>query len=204
MDAGFSAERLGSSVGVWITTRSTSQQVPVDIAIDLLVPASVSPGKGRRAAKLPGHHTHSARTVDGLEGAIIDADLLTLEALEASDTRAIAVRVAGPAALLVAKVHKIHDRQGNARLSDKDALDVLRLLRTETDDLARRYSTLLDDPRSTKAAKRGRELLETLFATRSGLGIEMAIRSVGALADTEEIAASCVALSNDLLAELDR
>jgi hypothetical protein len=81
---------------------------------------------------------------------------MKLQALDASDTRTIDVRVAGPAALLVAKVHKIDDRRLDRRHSDKDALDVFRLLHTETVDLAERYRKLLDDTRSTEAATFGR------------------------------------------------
>jgi hypothetical protein len=60
--AGFLPE-ADNSVGIWITKRSTSQQLEAKIAVDLLVPASVSPGKGRRAARLPGHDTRAARIV---------------------------------------------------------------------------------------------------------------------------------------------
>jgi hypothetical protein len=199
--AGFLPE-ADNSVGIWITKRATSQQSEVPIAVDLLVPASVSPGKGRRAARLPGHDTHAARIVKGLEGVLVDVDEMKIEALDASDTRTINVRVAGPAALLVAKVHKIDDRRLDGRQSDKDALDVFRLLRTETADLAERYKKLFDDPRSKEAAKLGRALLEKQFATRDAPGVEMAIRSAGVLADENMIAASCVALTNDLLAAL--
>jgi hypothetical protein len=142
-----------------------------------------------------------ARIVKGLDGAMVDADAMALSALEPHDLRSIEVRVAGPAALLVAKVHKINERQGTDRLSDKDALDVLRLLRgTETDDLARRYKKLLANSVSEEAATTGRALLEQQFAGRVGVGVEMAIRSAGALGNADEIAASCVALAGDLLA----
>jgi len=202
MDAGF-YPKTKDSVGVWITKRATSQQVDTEVAIDLLVPASVSPGTGRRAARLPGHDSRAARIVRGLDGTIVDADVMGLVALEASDARAFDVRVAGPAALLVAKVHKISERHGTDRQSDKDALDVLRLLRgTQTDDLAARYTRLLGDKRSGEAAQVGRTLLDAQFAKRTGIGVEMAIRSAGALADAEEIAASCEALASDLLAAL--
>jgi hypothetical protein len=199
--AGFLPE-ADNSVGIWITKRWTSQQPEAKIAVDLLVPASVSPGKGRRAARLPGHDTRAARIVNGLEGALVDVDEMKLQALDASDTRTIDVRVAGPAALLVAKVHKIDDRRLDGRQSDKDALDVFRLLHTETVDLAKRYKRLLDDTRSTEAAKRGRELLANQFAKLDGPGVEMAIRSAGVLVDEQVIAASCVTLTNDLLTAL--
>jgi hypothetical protein len=203
MNAGF-LPKSKESVGIWITKRPTSQHNDVDVAVDLLVPATVSPGMGSRAARLPGHDSRVARIVQGLEGAIVDADVMTLGALETDDERAFDVRVAGPAALLVAKVHKIGDRRGTNRQNDKDALDVLRLLRgTQTDDLAMRYKKLLADERAGSAARLGRSLLETQFAERAGIGIEMAIRSAGVLANADEIAASCVALAEDLLSAIN-
>jgi len=202
MRAGF-RPKTKDSVGVWVTKRPTSQSVETEVAVDLLVPASVSPGTGRRAARLPGHDVRVARIVKGLDGAIVDADVMSLAALEATDARTIDVRVAGPAALLVAKVHKISERHGTDRQSDKDALDVLRLLRgTATDDLAQRYEKLLADRRSVEAAKVGQDLLEKQFAARVGIGIEMAVRSAGVLGNADEIAASCEALASDLLAAL--
>ena len=80
---------------------------------------------------------------------------------------------------------------------------MLPLLRgTETDELAARFGRLLADPRSEDAAKTGRDLLEAQFANRTGIGVEMAIRSAGALAPADEVAASCKALAGDLLAAL--
>ena len=202
MDAGFHP-KAKDSVGVWLTTRKTSKQVDANIAVDLLVPASVSPGTGRRAARLPGHDTRAARIVRGLDGAIVDADVMRLAALEDGDDRTVDVRVAGPAALLIAKVHKIDDRKASDRQSDKDALDVLRLLRgTETDDLAGRWVNLLGDKRSEAAAKHGRELLEAQFARSRNVGVEMAIRSAGPLVNPDEIAVLFEALVGDLLAAL--
>ena len=182
----------------------TSMAVETNVQIDLLVPASVSPGRGRRAARLPGHDSRAARIVNGLEGALVDADVLRVAALDPDDARCLNVRVAGSAALLVAKVHKIADRTDTDRLSDKDALDVLRLLRgTPTDELVRRYRSLLGDDRSAAAATLGRTLFEVQFAKRAGMGVEMAIRSAGPLADADEIAASCEALAKDLLRSLE-
>jgi hypothetical protein len=202
MSAGFHP-KTKDSVGVWIAKCATRLQVETDVAIDLLVPASVSPGTGRRAARLSGHDPRAARIVHGLDGAIVDADLMTLGALDIEDSRTVDVRVAGPAALLVSKVHKISERQGTNRLSDKDALDVVRLLRgTETDDLAARYEKLLADPRSADVARAGRDLFAGQFTKREHPGIQMAIRSAGVLADPDELAASCEALSSDLLAVL--
>lgn len=200
--AGF-APASGDSVGVWLTRRRTSRQVEAEVAVDLLVPISVSPGSGRRAARLPGHHAKAARIVRGLDGAIVDADLMRLAALESGDDRTVAVRVAGAAALLVAKAHKIEDRRGSDRLTDKDAFDVLRLLRgTETADLADRFRRLARDERSASAAQRGRELLAAQFERKDSPGIQMAIRAAGPLGNPKEIAALCESLVGNLLAAI--
>ncbi len=141
----------------------------------------------------------------GLEGAVVDADVMRVGALGSADARFFDIRVAGPAALLVAKVHKIGERQGKDRQVDKDALDVLRLLRgTQTLELASRYQRLLADTRSAEAARVGRALLRAQFAMRAGPGVEMAVRSAGPLANAEELSASCEALAGDLIAALGR
>lgn len=146
------------SVGIWVTKRPTAGRGDAEVAVDLLVPASVSPGAGRRAANLPGHDARAARIVKGLDGAIVDADVMRLAALEPSDTRAFDVRVAGPSALLVAKAHKIDERHGTGRQSDKDALDVLRscveLGRPSSRDAGR--SCLLTRARRRRRAPDGR------------------------------------------------
>ena len=202
MDAGF-FPKTKDSVGIWITKRPTSQSADTQVAIDLLVPAAVSPGTGRRAARLLGHDARAARIVNGLEGAMVDVDVMRLAALDDSDMRAFDVRVAGPAALLVAKVYKISERHGTDRQSDKDALDVVRLLRgTETDELAARFRRLLNHVQSADVAMTGKALFAEQFSQRAGIGIEMAIRSAGVLVNPDDIAASCEALAQDLLAAL--
>ncbi|MCB9670792.1 MAG: hypothetical protein H6734_15030 [Alphaproteobacteria bacterium] len=121
LDAGFAAPS-GSAVGVW---QRSAGQVLVDV--DVMVPATVSPGKGKRAARLLGHDDRAARKVSGLEGALVDRSRMGLGSLEPDhDLRSIEVAVAGPGALLVAKVFKIVERRGTARSNDKDALDVFR------------------------------------------------------------------------------
>jgi hypothetical protein len=94
MAAGF-LPKGKDSVGVWITKHPTSRSVDAEVAIDLLVPASVSPGTGRRAARLPGHNSQAARIVKGLDGAIVDWDTMRLAALTQNDSRSFQVRVAG-------------------------------------------------------------------------------------------------------------
>lgn len=200
--AGF-LPRSDSSVGAWVTSRPGDAGKMTEVIVDLLVPASVSPGRGRRAARLPGHDPMVARVVAGLDGALVDNDKMALTALDANDPRSFDIRVAGPAALLVAKMFKLGDRKGTDRLSDKDALDVLRLLRgTSTEEMCRRMMLLRKDDRSIKAAAKGIEIMGELFGTPDAPGIRMAVRSAGVLADADEIALSCHLLATDLLKEL--
>ena len=114
--------------GVWFGTGA--------LEIDLLVPQSVS-GVGTRGARLGEHGNRAARKARGLEAALVDSSPMVIPALEEQDERRFEIAVAGRAALLVAKLHKLADRRDTPdRVEDKDALDVLRLLRaSETEEI---------------------------------------------------------------------
>lgn len=189
----------GDRVGVWLARSPTLAQPDLTIQVDLLVPQTLAPGQGRRAARLSGHQPMAARIVRGLEGVVVDNDPLRIGALEAADPRTVLARVAGPAALLVAKLHKIDDRVGTTRAGDKDALDVFRLLRAvATEELADRVAQVLGDARSRDAGRRGLELLGTYFH-RGGEGSAMASRALAGLMDEDEVRISCDLLAQDLL-----
>lgn len=83
-----------------------------DVQIDLLVPASMG-GPGRRGARLGPHGNEVARKVSGLEAAVVEHALMRVSALDPADDRAFDIQVAGVAALLVAKLHKISERKGD-------------------------------------------------------------------------------------------
>ncbi len=57
-----------------------------------------------------------ARKAIGLEGSILDHDLMEVAALDDADSRRFTVRVAGPAALIVAKVYKLRDRLAEGKV----------------------------------------------------------------------------------------
>jgi hypothetical protein len=98
------------------------------VSIDLMVPATLCES-GRRAARLGAHGADTARQTVGIEAALVDNDHLLLGALDPSDGRTHTVAVAGLAALLVAKLHELVDRDRSpARSLSKDGLDVLRIL----------------------------------------------------------------------------
>ncbi len=200
--AGF-ALRGGDSVGIWVTRRETPSHADIEVAVDILVPEAVSPGSGRRAARLQGHEPRAARIARGLEGVLFDAELMRVGALEDSDARGFDIRVAGPAGLLVSKLHKIADRADSPRAKDKDAYDVLRLLRgTTAAEMATRVRRLRDEPLSKAVTVEALGLLDSFFGRADGVGSQMAARAARGLADAQETAASCVALAEEILQAL--
>src|SRR5207247_976483 len=109
--------------------------------------------------------------------------------------------VAGVAALLIAKLHKIAERKSDPlHLQDKDGLDVLRILRfAHTSPLAYTLTTLTVSPIAGNVTKEARGFLQDLFADREAVGTQMAVRSVGGLEDEDAIALSCETLARRLL-----
>ncbi len=112
--------------------------------------------------------------------------------------------IAGPAALMVAKLHKISERISSPdRLADKDALDAYRLLRAiETEPLVEALRRLLRDDRSRDVTKAAIDYLRDLFGTPEAQGCGMAARSVVPLENPDEITAALAALAGDLLSSL--
>lgn len=192
--------RVLQAAGFELTVRPGSWTM-AEVQIDLLVPASLG-GPGRRGARLGVHGNDVARKTSGLEAAVIDHAPIRVASLDASDPRAFDVNVAGVAALLVAKLHKIQERQDDpGRRQNKDGLDVLRLLRfADTRYLAARLAELTRHPIAGPVTGQARGLLDALFGTRDGIGAQMAVRASVGLEDEIAIAASCEALSRRVLA----
>jgi hypothetical protein len=176
---------------------------PDGIYVDLMVP-EVLAGPGRRSADLGSHGRTVARRAKGLEGALVDFEVRRVTGLDASDDRVVQLRVAGPSALLVAKLHKLAERVGaNDRVRDKDALDILRLLQAiETQPLSNGLRRLLDAEVSAGVTAEALALLPTLFGTSDSEGIRLAVRALGHAADPETTAASLILLTSDLLAHM--
>jgi hypothetical protein len=201
--AGFSR---GSRVGAWVVSRDIDG-TPTNVEVDLMVAEAVG-GGGSRAARLVGHAKHVARKARGLEAALVDKRTIEITALDGADTRSFSVAAAGPAALIVSKMHKILERLAERtprRLDDKDALDVLRLLQAiRTEALAATFLQLLKTDVSRMVTDEALTALNDLFADPRAVGAEMAVRSAGPLADSNEIAGSCAALASELVATVDR
>lgn len=186
-------------VGSWITD--------FDVAVDLMVPTEVA-GLGKktsRGVEAPPHDRYAMRRTHGLEGAIVEYSMKTIASLEPDDSRSFEVKVAGPAALLVAKLHKINDRleQPQNRRDDKDAHDVYRLLRTiETATLADAFQHLLAEPVSKAVASEAVGMLRDLFGSSGSRGSLMAGQAEEGVGDPEQVALAASLLATDLLAAL--
>jgi len=194
----------GKSVGIWSTLREI-KGVPARITVDLLVPEKVG-GGGRRAARLVGHPKGSSLKVPGLEGCLFDHTTKEICALSSPDSRHFEIEVAGSAALLVAKLIKLQERIDAAaggrrdRRSNKDALDVLRLLRTsDLQNMAETLTRLQREEIASDVATKAIKSLPQLFGGSRSPGAQMAADAIGTLEDPEAVKLSCVVLANELI-----
>lgn len=191
-EAGF--ERDGDKPGAWVaTTTVDGRDVPVPV--DLMVPAAVAPGKGRRSVTLPGHDKMATRRASGLEAALVDNDIRLITALDPRDARTVSVRVAGSTALIIAKLHKLHDRiDDEHRLADKDAGDVYRLMQaTEASTFVSTVRWLLADAVAGDSSRLALTYLDGLFGARTRPGIVMAVRAMQPAVSQVQIEAICAA-----------
>ncbi len=167
--------------GIWLASVTVDGEELI-IPVDLIVPEGAASGGGRRGARLGPHGRRAARRAVGLEAALVDHSSMTVAALEVADARSFEVEVAGPAALLVAKAHKIHDRLGSSRpgrLDDKDAADVYRLMQaTSPIEIAERLAELRRHEIAGPATEAAITYLAELFGRRNGEGVRMATRAL--------------------------
>jgi hypothetical protein len=131
---------------------------------------------------------------------------MLVSALDPNDPRAYTANVAGPAALLVAKLHKLGERQtAPDRLVDKDAHDVYRLLVTvPTEGLAARLSALRVDGFAGQTTDKALLFLAEMFGRSEASGSTMAGRAEEGIGDPDVVAASVSALTQDLLLAVGR
>ena len=194
---GFKPDPRTSAIGTWIS----SQGVPAD----LMIPDSVA-GSGRRSVKVPPHDRKSMRRTRGLEAALVDNSKMLIQSLNPElDTREFLVPVAGPAALLVAKLHKIGDRLGEeGRQNNKDAHDVYRILiALESESLATSIKQLLTRELSQSITEEAMTYLRDLFAAGANApGSRMAGAAEELVGDPESVSESVALLAQDLLAAI--
>ena len=81
MGARFSHSRASTGAeepGVWTRTVQIDGEA-IDIPVDLIVPEGIAPPGGTRGARLGPHGKRAARKAPGLEAAILDNDVLTVQ-----------------------------------------------------------------------------------------------------------------------------
>lgn len=188
--------------GIWVTPAVIEGRREL-VPVDLIVPDGVAPPGGRRGARLGPHGNRAALRLTGLEAALVDHSPVLITSLDPNDTRSITAEVAGPAALLIAKAHKINDRVNDGkirRIMDKDAADVVRLMQTTSpSELGPVFATLLRDPVASSSTRDGLDYLRRLFGRRGGSGVTMASSALRGAIQPETVIVIC----NSFIAQLD-
>lgn len=180
--------------GIWIVEVDIEGK-PEVMPVDLIVPEGAASTAGRRGARLGPHGKRAARQIPGLEAVLVDHSPMVVAALDQADTRSIEAEVAGVAALLVAKAHKLHDRlaQGKAhRLDDKDAADVVRIMQTTAPaQVGLTLAELSDDEIAGRPTQDALRYLDELFGQRNRPGIAMAARALSLAMDAATVEVIC-------------
>jgi len=177
------------------------------VQVDLIVPESLA-GPGRRGARLSGHGKQAAGRADGLEAAVVDRAAMTIRSYDATDKRSITIDVAGPTALLVAKLHKLSDRVSESdrrpdRLIAKDAADSYRLmLHLGIDTAIARFRYLLGQPVASAVTERALEYLRSLFAAPALAGVRLAVEGLASDVPSNRVETVCVDFSRSVLERL--
>jgi hypothetical protein len=195
--ARFEPNPLGGQPGSWLS--------PDGIPVDLMVPEMLAGRTSRRGGRIPPHSDRATRRAAGLEAAVIDHAPMIVSSLDPNDARSTEIEVAGPAALLVAKLHKVGERQDTPRrLLDKDAHDIYRLLvATETGALATTLIELQATELAGEVTTEAMGYLEQLFAAGPDApGAAMAGRAEELVGSPTTVSAAVAALAADLLATL--
>ena len=181
--AGF-ARRDANQSGLWERMETVGNRV-VPVEVDLLVPHQLAPKpNAKRRTELPPHDEWATKKVAGLEAAAVDRSLMTVSSLDPHDTRSVDVNVAGPAALLIAKAFKLSERIAQAakkpaRLSDKDAGDVFRIMMTvPVEEVAHSVALLVGNARVGETAASGLKKLQQLFGAAATPGTNLAVQAL--------------------------
>ncbi len=195
--AGFHRNLIKQQPGSWLS----SDGIPVD----LMVPEALTGAGGRRGARIPPHSKHATRRAVGLEAAVVDHSPMAVRSLGPADAREVSVNVAGPAALLIAKLHKIGERKDEpSRLVDKDAHDAYRLLvATDPAAVAIRLRELAQDGLCGSVTNAAIDYLRELFASPTALGPIMVGRAEQLVGDPAVASASAALLVGDLIVAFD-
>jgi hypothetical protein len=142
--------------------------------VDLLVPELYAGAKGR-SARIRGQGRAATRAY-GLEMAIHDRSLITITTSDDLPQLSVDVHVAGPAALLVAKAHKVSERLAEAgkrpdRLRPKDSGDIaLLMMVTEGVDMAATMMrNVIEFPEIRAVVEEGAQYLGEMYGAENDI-----------------------------------
>ena len=111
----------------------------------------------------------------------MDKDEIEIAAVSPGDPRRFGSRVAGPAALLVAKLFKVQERVAAGRqdrIADKDSRDLYRLMLTiPMSEFTPRLERMLDASVSRETTTTALGYLDELFGAPAAVGVTMAERA---------------------------
>jgi hypothetical protein len=189
--------KLGEQPGSWISDAGT--------IVDIMMPKAFNPGSNRAGGIAP-HNRLSARSTIGIEGCLIDNQLMKVESLDSKDLRTFEILVAGPGGLLIAKLHKVGEHIALARsIENKDAFDIFKLLvALPVEQIAERVKRISQDEFSRYSTEVGLKYLANLFAAGSDAsGSQLAAEAVRGIDDMDFIAQSVSNLAKELLRELE-
>lgn len=199
----------GVEPGTWIAMTEVDGQL-TPVPVDLLVPENLAPdNRGSRDARLPDHGKNATRWTPGLEATIFDNTELTIVSLEPHvDSRQMAIRVAGPAALLIAKSRKIADRLDDGargrthRVKPKDCADVVRLMRAPATpaEVGARLAELAQESACAATVVSGVQHLTEQFGRPGSIGVSLAIEALAGALPEDQIRALAPAYIDELLA----
>jgi len=134
--------------------------------------------------------------------------VLRVNSLERDDQRAYDIAVAGPGALLVAKLHKITERLADSRAGDrsrdKDAADVYRLFQaTSVESMGAAVTRARQSSVAGGVTEAALQQLQAAFGKRGATGVIMAVRAAAANGDeAAAMEAACLAYTEGLLERL--
>ncbi len=192
--------------GIWVAPVEIDGW-PYLVPVDLIVPRGVADSGSRRGARLRAHGERAARQIPGLEAVLVDHSPILGTSLDPADDRSIEAEVAGVAALLVAKAHKLHDRleEGKPhRVGDKDAADVVRIMQTTSPaQVGQTLAGLVGDATAGQPTTDGLRYLDQLFGRRGRPGIEMAVRALRVAMDPNTIEVICTAYIDGIRAAIN-
>jgi hypothetical protein len=177
------------------------------IPVDLMIPEALVTTKARRSAEVPPHNKMALRRAKGLEACVVDHSQIVIHSYSESDPREYEVTVAGAAALMVAKTHKLYERiKANNRIQPKDAHDFYRLLvETETPDLVDAFGVLLTHDVSRDVTREALDAMTEIFAAgQDAVGSTLAGEAEAGIGDPAGVAAATYLLTKDLIDALHR